>query len=161
MELHYDDVHRQRWLRRHAEEQKRMPERKGTHKVFTSVARAYRSNLNQSMRLPESVTNNLQCPEDEVSWEKLNKVREAICLVIQGECKVVLDSREDINELAEAIRTCNSKEFADEVGQGSRILPQGARVQIEVPPDIRASQRNENSLRIGFSVCKKALICAC
>ena len=111
-----------------------MPARKGAHHVFASVAQTYRKKLNQSMRLPDSVTHILQCPEDEVSWEKLNKVSEAVCLVIQGECKVVLDSRDDINELAEAIRTCNSKEFADEVGQGRRILPQGARVQIEVPP---------------------------
>ena len=56
LELHYDDVHRRRWLRRHAEEQKRMPARKGAHHVFASVAQAYRKKLNQSMRLPDSVT---------------------------------------------------------------------------------------------------------
>ena len=60
-------------------------------------------------------------------------MREAICLTIQGEREVVLGSRDEIKDLAESIRTCDSQHFADEVGHGSLILPPGSRIQLKVP----------------------------
>jgi len=77
-------------------------------------------------------------------------LRDAVCLAAQGECKVVFDNRDDINALAEAIRTYGSKHFADEVGAGSTILPQGARVQIEVPSRLKSvpAQRKYVAKRI-------------
>ena len=97
-----------------------MPEIIGTHTVFSSVAQAHRKKLNQSLRLPDSVKAILQCPEDELSWRGLENLRRAICRTIQGECEVSFDNRNEIDKLAEAIESCKSAKFADEVGAGSQ-----------------------------------------
>ena len=65
LEFHYDDVHLQRWRKKHAGDQQRAPERRGAYKVFSSVSHAQRRRLNQAMELPTAIKCILQCPEDE------------------------------------------------------------------------------------------------
>ena len=81
LELHYDDVHLQKWRAKHANSQKKMPDRKGTHKVFASVAQTYRKKLNQCTELPGSVKAIFRCPEDEPDWRRLEDLRKAICRI--------------------------------------------------------------------------------
>ena len=70
LELHYDDVHVERWRKKYGDEHKKAPERKGCHKVFSSVADGRRRKLNQSLELPETVKAILRRPEDEMSIPK-------------------------------------------------------------------------------------------
>ena len=65
LELHYDDVHLQRWREKHANEAKRAPGRRGAYRIFASVAEAHRRKLNQDLELPTSVKCILQGPDDE------------------------------------------------------------------------------------------------
>ena len=83
LELHYDDVHLQKWRKKHANEAKRAPGRRGAYRIFASVAEAHRRKLNQDLELPTSVKCILQGPDDEKSWRKLEAVREAVCAVVE------------------------------------------------------------------------------
>ena len=108
LELHYDDVHLQRWRAKHADSQKKMPDRMGTHKVFASVAQTYRKKLNQCTELPGSVKAIFRCPEDETDWRRLDDLRRAICRIIEGEREVHFESRDEVEELATHDETRNS-----------------------------------------------------
>ena len=63
LELHYDEVHLQRWRKKHANEAKRAPGRRGAYRIFASVAESHRRKLNQYLELPTRVKCILQGPE--------------------------------------------------------------------------------------------------
>ena len=75
LEMHYDDVHVERWRQTHGYGEGKPPERKGTHKVFASVVHTHRKKLNQGVALHQSVTSIFQRPEDELCLHKLEKLR--------------------------------------------------------------------------------------
>ena len=52
LELHYDDVHLQKWREKHANDARRAPGRRGAYKVFGSIAEVHRRKLNQDLELP-------------------------------------------------------------------------------------------------------------
>ena len=138
LELHYDDVHLERWTER---ENKRAPVRKGEYKVFASVAHARRKQLNQRLALPKSVKDILRTPEDELRWEKLEQLRRCIMRIVQGEMLVDLDP-DELKAVAVAVERSDSTLFADEVGPGSK-LPQGTRVQVDVGSESQESRPSQ------------------
>ena len=79
LELHYDDVHFEKWKRKDG----KAPLRKGEHTVLNKVAQAYRSKLCQRLVLPKSVKDALRRPKDEDTWEKLEQLRKAIATEVQ------------------------------------------------------------------------------
>lgn len=138
LELHYDDVHLERWTERESRENKRAPERNGEYKVFASVKYARRKQLNQRLVLPKAVKDILRTHEDELRWDKLEQLRRCIMRIVQGEVLIYVD-QEELDAVAKAIECNPSTLFADEVGPGSK-LPLGARVQVDVDYDPQPSQ---------------------
>ena len=98
MELHYDDVHLNKWKHRN-----RAPGRASEFKVFRAVAQVHRKKLNQRITLSKSVKDVLQQPQDETDWAKVEQLRVALLSVLQGEEDMVL-SAEETQTLAAAIR---------------------------------------------------------
>ena len=82
MELHYDDVHLQRWREREG----KAPQRKGEYRVFQAVAQAHRQKLCQRLELPKSVKEIMRGPKDETRWEKVEELSKK-----PGELKRVID----------------------------------------------------------------------
>ena len=111
LELHYDDIHFEKWKRKDG----KAPLRKGEHTVLNKVAQAYRSKLCQRLALPKSVKDALRRPKDEDTWEKLEQLRKAIMAEVQGEELVYVATEEDAESLASAIESRQSM-FIDEVG---------------------------------------------
>ena len=124
LEMHYDTVHFEKWKRKDG----KAPLRKGEHIVLNKVVQAYRSNLCQRLVLPKAVKDILRKPSDENSWLKLEELRKAIALEVEGEEFVFLATQEEADALASAIET--SAGLVDEVGLGSKI-PAGARVLVD------------------------------
>ena len=120
LELHYDDVHFERWKKT----------RQGEYKVFSSVAQAHRKKLNQRLALPRAVKDILQKPQNEDGMDRLERLRAAIMLETEGEEWLLL-SQDEMDELATAVEKCPRETFTDEVGEGSSRLPAGARVQVD------------------------------
>ena len=117
LECHYDDVHLQRWRQKHADDQKKAPERKGKHKVFASVVQTNRKRLYEALELPTAVKSILRSPEDETSWAKMKSLRGAICRVVEGEQEVFVESAAEREAIAAAIEAGKPKPFDDEVVQ--------------------------------------------
>ena len=108
LEIHYDDVHVERWRQTHGHDEGRPPQRKGAYKVFESVVHSRRKKLNQGVALPESVTDIFQRPEDELSLHKLDKLRKATYKVVEGERDVILANKDDIEKVASAVEASES-----------------------------------------------------
>jgi len=70
---------------------------------------------------------------DELRWDRIEALRKAIVLVVQGEAWIDLETSEGANELAAAIERCKTK-VADEVGSGCALVPSGARVIVGQEP---------------------------
>ena len=70
---------------------------------------------------------------DELRWDRIEALRKAIVLVVQGETWFDLETCEGANALAEAIERCTTK-VADEVGTGCALVPSGARVIVGQEP---------------------------
>ena len=124
LELHYDDVHFTRWKRKDG----KAPLRKGEHTVLNKVAAAYRSKLCQRLVLPKSIKDILHRPTDEDSWAKLEQLRKAIALEVEGEELFFVATQEEADAVAAAI--VNYEPFFDVVGAGCKI-PAGARVLVD------------------------------
>ncbi len=129
LEMHYDDVHLKRWRKRYAEKDRKAPERKGQYKVFARVADIHRKKLNQTLELPSSVKAILQCPEDELDWEKIERLRHEVCRIVEQRREVFFENAEEIEAVAKAIESCGSRGFHDEVGPDCK-LPIGSRVEL-------------------------------
>ena len=132
LECHYDDVHLQRWRQKHADAQKRAPERRGKHKVFASVAQSHRRRLHEALELPATVKSILRCPEDETSWSKMEALRRAICRVVEGEKEVFVESAAELETIAVAIEANGSSKLHDDVGEGCKLRA-GVRVLLDTP----------------------------
>ena len=83
------------------------------------------------MDLPTIVKCILQGPEDESSWKKLEALRRAVCTIAEGQCEVFFRDAAEVEAVAVAIEACDSNDFADEVGKGSKI-PRGSRVKTDI-----------------------------
>ena len=129
LELHYDDVHFQRWKGKDG----KATHRHGEHMVFTAVALSHRKRLCSRLCLPKSVKDILQKPEHEDDWARLEHLRRAILLIVEGEDWLRLESPEEASAVACAVDGCTKRTFIDEVGKGRCRLPEGARVQLEGP----------------------------
>ena len=134
LELHYDDVHLQKWRKKHAHDARRAPGRRGAYKVFASVAECHRRKLNQDIELPANVKCILQGPNDETDWAKLEELRLAVCAIVEGELEVFFHNPEEIEGVAAAIEACKSKDHPDEVGEGSSLLAAVAVEETETDP---------------------------
>ena len=92
--------------------------------------------------MPTEVKRILRTPSDESRWENLEALRAVVAVELEGERGVILNDEEDIEKLACAVEACAS-DFADEVGPGSLLVPQGARVCFELPAYIMALRVDE------------------
>ena len=125
LELHYDDINS-------AKQAQRSPkDKKGS--VLACAAFAHKKKLNQKLVLPARVKEILRRPQDEVNLGKLEELCVAVRQEIEAETLVHLPSTAEIEALAQAVETCQSK-FGDEVGPGSKI-PEGARVVVAAEED--------------------------
>ena len=121
LELHYDDLNAQKEIKK---QKKRGP-------VFATIAYAHRKQLNQKLLLPSRVKEILRCPKDETNINKLELLLIAIRSEIAGETTIHITSEDQMEDLAKTIENCTTK-IADEVGEGSALVPNGARLMIEV-----------------------------
>ena len=142
LELHYEDVNTEKHKR--------------SKTIFGSVAFAHRKKLNQKLILPARVKEIMRGPRDEVSIPKLELLMNAIRQEIEAETIIYLTSETEIEEIARAIETCKSKQFYDEVDQGSR-LPKGCRLMIEAEESTLVKSRTKvadiiRSLEVGQSL---------
>ena len=120
---------------------RRLPERKGEHKVFQSVIEGHRRKPNQRMQLPGRLTGILRKPADELSWEKLERTRQAVVAEAQCERQLHL-SAEELENLAKSISANRSRQrrYNDEVGAFERLrglepIPKGSRVMFGTGDD--------------------------
>ena len=116
LELHYEDVSNDRHKR--------------SKTIFGGVAFAHRKQLNQKLVLSAKVKDIMRCSKDEVSMPKLELLLNAIRQEIEAETTIYFTSEQEVEQIANAIERCKSKQFYDEVAEGSR-LPAGARLMIE------------------------------
>jgi hypothetical protein len=101
--------------------------------VLGCVAHAHRKQLNEKLVLPNSVKDIFRCPRDEINPAKLELLCAAVRSEIEGEVLVYLRTENDIESLAGAVENSISKVFADEVGKGCAVIPEGSRIWVEVP----------------------------
>ena len=101
LEVHYDQVHLEKWQAKHKE--KKAPERKSEYKVFRSVIQSRLGHLNERISLPANVKNVLCKQEDESDWGKLEALRRIICSELEGEVSRTFESREELDDLITAI----------------------------------------------------------
>ena len=109
-------------------ERRKTPLRKGEHTVLNKVAAAYRSKLCQRLVLPKSIKDILHRPTDEDSWPKLDQLRKAIALEVEGEELYFVATQEEADAVAAAI--VDYGPFFDVVAAGCKI-PEGARVLVD------------------------------
>ena len=121
-------MHYTRWRNKDG----RAPARQGDYKVYNAVAMCHRKRLCTRLALPREVKDIFQKPKDEDSWLKLERFRKALLRIVEGEDVLQLDSAEEADSIARAVRRCTSA-FPDEVGLGSSRLPAGCRLQFEGP----------------------------
>ena len=112
LEIHYDEVHFQRWRSKDG----KVPERKGEHHVFKSTINAHRKRLCQRLRLPKEVKEILQTPRDEDNVVKLEQLRRVINKEIEGREYVLLESNAHIESIALSVERCRRKILHDEIG---------------------------------------------
>jgi hypothetical protein len=105
LEMHYDDVYMERYLRRtrDREERKLAKRRKSDYKVFKSVVQSHKRKLCQRIELPQSVKDLLPTPKFEEKWDTLEKLRKEIVLIAQGRRTSTIDSTEEASQMAAAI----------------------------------------------------------
>jgi len=100
LELHYEDVSNDRHKR--------------SKTIFGSVAFAHRRHLNQKLVSPAKVKAIMRCSKDEVSMPKLELLLNAIRQEIEAETTIYFTSEQEVEQIANAIERCKSKEFYDE-----------------------------------------------
>jgi len=159
LELHYDDVHVERWRKRHGDDKERAPERRGAHKVFSSVAQGRRKKLNQSVELPDAVKGILRRPEDELSMHKLEKLRSAIGRIVEGERQMSLGTVHEIEQIAQAVEASRSEVFGDEVGEDLELssgkLLIGMRLQLDDLSESRSVRKRRRTVAKGLRELKE------
>ena len=101
LEMHYDDVYMEKYLRkfRGSEGRKLAKRRQSDYKVFKSVVQSHKRKLCQRIELPQSVKDLLPTPKFEEKWETLGKLRKEIVLIAQGRRTSTIDSVEEASEL--------------------------------------------------------------
>jgi hypothetical protein len=141
LEIHYDACHTADWRAKYDETKKRLPDRKGEHKVFQSVIEGHRRKPNQRMQLPGRLTGLLRKPADELSWAILERARQAVVAEAQCERQLHL-SAEELEKLAKSISANRSRQrrYNDEVGAFERLkglepIPKGSRVMFGTGDD--------------------------
>ena len=80
LEMHYDDVH----LQRYREKEVQTRRRKGSHSVFQAAEVVHRQKLCQRIDLPLPIKELLRRPEDENDWEKVEQVRVEVIAIVQS-----------------------------------------------------------------------------
>ena len=129
LELHYDQLHLERYLALGKTGQKR---RSSDYKVFGSIAQAHRLKLCQRISLPDSVKQIFRCPAHEDKWEKLEEARLVIARCILGERDVDVECEADADEIIAALQRSSSV-YPDALC-GHERFPDGSRVLVEQPP---------------------------
>ena len=124
LEIHYDDVHFQRWKSKDG----KVPERKGEYHVFKSTINAHRKRLCQRLQLPKEVKKILQAPRDEDNAVKLEQLRRVINKEIEGREHVLLENSAHIESIARAVERCKRTTFPDEIGANCKGIAVGSRV---------------------------------
>ena len=127
LEIHYDATHLQRWK----DERGKAPLRRSEYHVFHSTITAHRKKLCQRLTLPKDVKALLQVPRHEDDLSKLEELRKIILSETEGEDYMLIETSAQADALASAIEQCPRHSFIDEVGQGSTLLPDGSRVQLD------------------------------
>ena len=149
LEIHYDDVHIQRWK----EKDGKVPDRKGKYQVLKGTINAHRKRLCQRLQLPKEVKDILTMPRDEDDLAKLEKLREAIVKEIEGRECVLLETTAHIESIASSVERCKRTAFVDELGENCRGgISAGSRVVLEkqltdkasVAAKIRRMEPNES-----------------
>ena len=128
LEIHYDDVHFQRWKQKDG----KVPDRKGKYQVLKGTINAHRKRLCQRLQLPKEVKDILTMPRDEDDLAKLEKLREAIVKEIEGREYVLLETTAHIESIASSVERCKRTAFVDELGENCRGgITAGSRVVFE------------------------------
>ena len=135
LEIHYDEVHFQRWRSKDG----KAPERKGEYHVFKGTINAHRKRLCQRLQLPKDVKKILQTPRDEDDVAKLEKLRSVIAREIEGREHVLLETSEHIESIARSVERCKRAAFVDEVGMNCKGIAAGSRVVLRRPLVDKAS----------------------
>ena len=124
LEIHYDEVHFQRWRSKDG----KAPERKGEYHVFKGTINAHRKRLCQRLQLPKDVKKILQTPRDEDDAAKLEKLRSVIAREIEGREHVLLEISAHIESIARSVERCKRAAFVDELGVNCKGIAAGSRV---------------------------------
>ena len=127
LEIHYDDVHIQRWK----EKDGKVPDRKGKYQVLKGTINAHRKRLCQRLQLPKEVKDILQVPSDENDLVKLERLREVIVKEIEGTEFVLLETSAHIESIACSVEACKSTVFKDELGVDCQGIAAGSRVVLQ------------------------------
>ena len=128
LELHYDNIHLERYLAIGKAQQRRSSE----YKVFGYVAQSHRLKLCQRISLPDSLKAIFRCPAHEDSLAKLEEARLAIARHVQGEKDFEIESEADADDLVAALQRSPGA-HPDEL-RGHDVYPDGSRVVAEQPP---------------------------
>ena len=122
-DIHYDECLMERWRAKGG--QGRKPTRESKHKVFQSVVNSHRCKPCLRLELPENVKNIFRKPSDEDAWDKLQDLHDELRFVMQGCRPLVLDSDEDVHELADAVERCEATKCWNELAADFTAFPPG------------------------------------
>ena len=135
LNLHYDDVHSQLCK----QGKRKTKARKSDWKIFERTVTAHRKPLCQRLRLPNTVKTILQRSQDEADLEKLEHLRLAIIDELQGADTVLLETPEQIQAIAAAIkRSSKNEKHVDELTSDCFGVPACSRVRLPEEHKTRA-----------------------
>ena len=134
LEIHYDDLHYETYIKRieaHKGNRGKGKKRQSEFKVFKSVVNNFKRRLCQRIELPDEVKALLSAPNDDTNWDILEKMRGVVLVFVQGLRHSTVDTEEERQDLAAAIRAGTSEKYWNEIGPGVSWIPAGSRLHLE------------------------------
>ena len=135
LEIHYDDLHFEKYLRKTQEqngrERKERKKRESDFKVFKSIVLAFKRKLCQRIELPEEIKDLLRSPKDELNWATLERLRASTLLVVQGVRRSTLDTEEERRDLAAAISSATDETHWNIIGSGVEWIQPGSWLHLD------------------------------
>ncbi len=108
LELHYDEVYRKQIAEQSGGQAARANTNKhgcpsSEYRLNEKVVRCFFNKRHEQMELPDEVKEVMESPVDEYSWKKLEDLRKAVLLTMEGARTVQLWEAATANQVAEAI----------------------------------------------------------
>ena len=106
LELHYDAVFKEDWMRRHLKDEEEMaaPARPQRYRLMRRVQEHHRAKRFGVLEIPAEIRSILRSPANEKQWSVLQKVADVLCKLVCGAREVQLHSLAEVRQLANQLQ---------------------------------------------------------